>query len=81
MERALVGEVISRFEKRGYKLNALQMITPTKEMLEEHYKDLKDKPFFPKLVAYMGSGPVVGMVWEGKAAVKTGRFMLGTVRI
>ena len=50
---------------------------PTKELLEEHYGDLKTKSFFPGLVNYMLSGPVVGMVWEGKEVVKTGRKMLG----
>ena len=51
--------------------------SPSKATLEEHYKDLADKPFFPKLMGYMSSGPVVAMVWEGKNAVKTGRVMLG----
>ena len=75
--RGLVGEIIKRFESRGYQLIALQLIHPTKELLEEHYGDLKTKPFFPKLVSYMLSGPVVGMVWAGKDVVKTGRKMLG----
>ncbi|KAJ3310156.1 heme peroxidase [Boothiomyces sp. JEL0838] len=77
VERGLVGEIIKRFESKGYKLVALQLMHPTKEHLEEHYGDLKTKSFFPKLVAYMLSGPVVGMVWEGKDAVKTGRKLLG----
>lgn len=47
-------------------------------MLEQHYADLKAKPFFNGLVTYMQSGPVVGMVWVGRGAVKTGRAMLGT---
>jgi nucleoside-diphosphate kinase len=77
VERGLVGEIIKRFENRGYKLVALELKTPTKELLEQHYGDLKSKPFFPKLIAYMQSGPVVSMVWEGKDIVKTGRKMLG----
>ena len=77
VERGLVGEVIKRFENRGYKLMALKLAHPSKELLEQHYGDLKSKPFFPKLVAYMLSGPVVGMVWAGKDVVKTGRKMLG----
>ena len=52
----LSGQIISRFESKGYKLNALKLETPPKELLEEHYKDLKDKPFFPKLMGYMTSG-------------------------
>jgi len=77
VQRGLVGEIIKRFENRGFKLLALQLMTPTKKLLEEHYKDLSDKPFFPKLIEYMKSGPVVGMAWEGKNVVKTGRVMLG----
>jgi len=53
------------------------MVTPTVAHLEEHYADLKAKSFFPGLVKYMASGPVVAMVWEGKDAVKTGRVLLG----
>merc|ERR1740138_757802 len=77
VQRGVVGQIISRFESKGYKLNALKLETPPKELLEEHYKDLKDKPFFPKLMGYMTSGPVVCMVWEGKNVVATGRKMLG----
>lgn len=47
------------------------------ELLENHYADLSSRPFFPGLVKYMSSGPVVPMVWEGLNAVKTGRVMLG----
>ncbi|KAL8932441.1 MAG: hypothetical protein Q9216_006836 [Gyalolechia sp. 2 TL-2023] len=77
VQRGLVGDIISKFEKRGYKLAAIKMVTPSKEHLEEHYKDLSDKPFFKGLVTYMLSGPIVAMVWEGRDAVKTGRTLLG----
>lgn len=70
VQRGLVGEIIARFEKRGYKLVGLKMATPGKEHLEKHYADLATKPFFPGLITYMTSGPVVGMVWEGRDAVK-----------
>ncbi|KAF2483354.1 nucleoside diphosphate kinase [Neohortaea acidophila] len=77
VQRGLVGEIISRFEKRGYKLVAIKLMTASKEHLEKHYEDLKEKPFFKGLVSYMGSGPVCAMVWEGKDVVKTGRTILG----
>ncbi|KAG8686125.1 nucleoside diphosphate kinase [Ceratobasidium sp. 394] len=77
VQRALVGEIICRFEKRGFKIIALKMVHATKEHLEKHYADLKDKPFFPGLIKYMASGPVVAIVIEGLDAVKTGRAMLG----
>ncbi|SLM41479.1 nucleoside diphosphate kinase [Lasallia pustulata] len=77
VQRGLVGDIISRFEKRGYKLAAIKLVTPSKEHLEKHYEDLSDKPFYKGLVAYMLSGPICAMVWEGRDAVKTGRAILG----
>lgn len=56
VNRGLVGEIIARFEKRGYKLVALKMVTPTVEHLEKHYEDLKSKGFFAGLIKYMSSG-------------------------
>ncbi|RHZ68238.1 hypothetical protein Glove_296g37 [Diversispora epigaea] len=77
VERGLVGEIIKRFENKGYQLVAIQQFETNKDILNQHYEDLKEKPFFPKLLNYMLSGPVVGMVWQGKDVVKTGRKLLG----
>ena len=66
VERKLVGDIIGRFEKRGYKLVAMKFMQPDAALLEQHYADLKGKPFFPGLVSFMASGPVVAMCWEGK---------------
>ncbi|KDQ59479.1 hypothetical protein JAAARDRAFT_126675 [Jaapia argillacea MUCL 33604] len=77
VQRGLVGNIISRFEARGFKLVALKLVHASPEFLEKHYADLKGKPFFPGLIKYMASGPVAAMVWEGLDAVKTGRSMLG----
>ncbi|KAI0969665.1 nucleoside diphosphate kinase [Xylaria arbuscula] len=77
VQRGLVGPIISRFESRGYKLVAIKLVAPGKAHLEQHYADLKDKPFFAGLVEYMNSGPIAAMVWEGRDAVKTGRTLLG----
>jgi nucleoside-diphosphate kinase len=77
VQRGLVGDIIKRFEQRGFKLVALKMVQADKKQLEEHYKDLATKPFYAGLVKYMNSGPIVAMVWEGLQAVKTGRVMLG----
>ncbi|KAF7322807.1 Nucleoside diphosphate kinase [Mycena chlorophos] len=77
VQRNLVGKIIARFEERGYKLIALKLVHATPEHLEKHYEDLKGKGFFPGLIKYMASGPVVAMVWQGLDAVKTGRVMLG----
>lgn len=80
VQRGLVGEIISRFEKKGFKLQALKLFTPTTALLEEHYSDLSSKGFFRGLIEYMNSGPVCCMVWEGMGAVKTGRVMLGATK-
>ena len=77
VQRGLVGDIIGRFEKRGYKLVAMKLTSPSKEHLESHYADLSSRKFFPDLIAYMLMGPVVAMVWQGTAAVSTGRKMLG----
>jgi nucleoside-diphosphate kinase len=77
VQRGLVGNIVSRFETKGYKLVAMKTKQANKELLEKHYSDLVAKPFFPKMRDYMLSGPVVCMVWEGKEAVSTGRKMLG----
>ncbi|XP_026206634.1 nucleoside diphosphate kinase B-like [Anabas testudineus] len=77
VQRGIVGEVIKRFEVKGFKLVGMKMLHASQDLLQQHYVDLKDRPFFPTLIAYMSSGPVVAMVWEGKGVVKTGRVMLG----
>jgi nucleoside-diphosphate kinase len=77
VQRGLVGEIIKRFEAKGYKLVAMKLCAPGVEHMTQHYIDLKEKKFFPGLITYMTSGPVVGMVWEGKNAVLEGRKMLG----
>ncbi|XP_016979822.1 nucleoside diphosphate kinase [Drosophila rhopaloa] len=77
VQRGLVGKIIERFEQKGFKLVALKHTWASKELLEKHYADLSARPFFPGLVNYMNSGPVVPMVWEGLNVVKTGRQMLG----
>jgi len=77
VQRGLVGKIIKRFEAKGFKLVALKFTWPSKELLKKHYADLSARPFFPGLVNYMSSGPVVPMVWEGLNVVKTGRQILG----
>ena len=80
VQRGLVGDIISRFEKKGFKLQALKLFTPSRELLEAHYADLSSKGFFTGLIDYMGSGPVVCMVWEGKDAILGGRRLLGATK-
>merc|ERR1719444_39464 len=80
VQRGIVGQIIARFENKGFKLVAMKLCSPTKEHLETHYADLKSKKFFPGLIEYMMMGPVCCMVWEGDNAVKTGRVMLGATK-
>jgi len=77
VQRGLVGEIIKRFEAKGYKLVAMKLTSPGKAHMEQHYQDLSSKKFFNGLITYMCSGPVIAMVWEGANAVTEGRKMLG----
>jgi len=77
VQRGLVGQIIQRFEQKGFFLRGMKMMQVEKSHAEKHYADLSSKPFFGDLVDYMCSGPVVCMVWEGKEVVKTGRKIIG----
>ncbi|XP_041021388.1 nucleoside diphosphate kinase B-like [Juglans microcarpa x Juglans regia] len=72
-----VGEIISRFEKKGFYLKGLKLITVDCSFAQRHYADLSAKPFFNGLVEYIIFGPVVVMVWEGKNVVTIGRKIIG----
>ena len=80
VHRGICGEIIKRFENKGFKLVACKLAQPGKAKFEEHYADLSGKGFFKGLVDYAASGPVCCMVWEGDNAVKTGRKMLGATK-
>jgi len=77
VQRNAVGDIIGRFEKKGYKLVGLKMLTPSKAQAEGHYSDLAGKKFFPGLVNFFSSGPIVAMVWEGADVILGGRRTLG----
>lgn len=77
VQRNLVGEVIGRFEKKGFKLVGLKLIQIPEELAARHYGEHQGKPFFGELIGFITSGPVVAMVWEGLNAVSVVRNMLG----
>uniref|UniRef100_A0A669Q488 Nucleoside diphosphate kinase n=1 Tax=Phasianus colchicus TaxID=9054 RepID=A0A669Q488_PHACC len=77
VQRRLVGDVIGRFERRGFKLVAMKLLQADRGLLDRHYQHLKQKPFYPALLAYMTSGPLVAMVWEGYNVVRSTRAMVG----
>ncbi len=77
VQRNLVGEIISRFEKKGLKLVAMKMLYISRSMAEEHYQEHVGKSFFEELVSFITSGPVVAMVWEGLEVIPLAREMMG----
>lgn len=77
VQRGLVGDIIKRFETKGFFLKGLKVLNVSRELAQTHYADLSSKPFYGDLVDYIISGPVVAMVWEGKNVVLTGRKMIG----
>jgi nucleoside-diphosphate kinase len=80
VERKLVGQILSRFENKGFKIVKLRMFTFTKEIAEEFYSDHKSKPFFGELVSFITSGRVVAVVIEGNNAIATTRLMIGSTK-
>ncbi len=80
VKRGLVGEVISRIEKKGFEIAAMKMMSLGEDSLREHYAHLKDEPFFPDIVAYMTSGPVVAMIVRGDSAISSLRRLIGPTK-
>lgn len=78
VQRGLVGEIISRFEKKGLKLVGMKLIQVDRALAEEHYAEHRGKGFFEPTVGYIMSSPVVAMVWEGKNGVALARELMGT---
>ena len=77
VQRRLIGEIISRFEKAGIKIVAMKFLSVSKEMAEKHYAIHKGKPFYESLISYITSGPVCAMVLEGNNVVERVRKMVG----
>lgn len=77
VQRGLIGEIITRFERRGLKLSGMKFMQMTSDLASEHYGAHVDKPFYPGLVSYITSGPIVAMVWEGKDAIQIVRTTMG----
>ena len=77
VQRGLCGEILSRFEKKGLKIVAMKLMVIPKETAENHYAEHKERPFFPPLISYIPSGPVLAMVLEGENAVSVCRNMMG----
>lgn len=77
IERGLIGEVISRLERKGLKIAWIKMIQLDNDVINEHYAHIADKPFFPGIVKYMQRTPVVAIAAKGENAVATVRTLIG----
>lgn len=77
VQRNLVGEIVNRFERKGFKLAAAKLMQVSDKLAEEHYAEHKERPFFGELVSFITSGPVFAMVWEGENVIATARNMMG----
>ncbi|GMA99276.1 nucleoside-diphosphate kinase [Pelosinus sp. IPA-1] len=75
--KGVCGQIIDRFEKRGFKIIGLKMLQLSKELAETHYQDHRNKPFFQELVTFIISGPLIAMVISGENSIKTARTMMG----
>ena len=77
VQRGLIGEVISRLERKGFKLAGMKFMLVTPELAKRHYGEHEGKPFFNGLIDYITSAPIVAMVWEGKEVVSAMRKIMG----
>ena len=80
VKRGLSGEIIKRFENKGFKLIGLKMLNVTRELAEQHYTEHKGKPFYPRLIKYIQSGPVIAMVWKGYDVIAGARQLMGSTK-
>ena len=77
VRRAIVGEVINRFERKGLTLEKMRMLQIDEDLAGRHYAEHVEKPFFGELVEFITSGPVVAMEWSGEGAVAVARTVMG----
>ena len=77
VQRNLVGDIVTRFEKKGFKLAGAKLMVISEERAKQHYGEHQDKPFFGELVDFITSGPVFAMVWEGENVISVARDMMG----
>jgi nucleoside-diphosphate kinase len=75
--RNLTGEIVARFERKGLRLVALQLMTMTRELAAQHYAEHQGKGFYDELVDFITSGPLVAMVLEGESAIRAARQVIG----
>ncbi|MGE5703476.1 MAG: nucleoside-diphosphate kinase [Clostridia bacterium] len=77
VQRNLIGEIVARFEKKGFTLVGAKLMQVSRDLAEQHYAEHKERPFFGELVDFITSGPVFAMVWQGNNVITTARNMMG----
>ena len=77
VQRGLIGNIISRFEKKGLRLVGLRSFTPSEALASKHYEVHKERPFYPGLIKFVTSSPVVAMAWSGKDSISVARNLIG----
>ena len=77
VQRNLIGEIVGRFEAKGFQLVGAKLMQIPTELAEQHYGEHKERPFFGELVEFITSGPVFAMVWEGENVISTARLLVG----
>ncbi|HEX7057625.1 MAG TPA: nucleoside-diphosphate kinase [Bacilli bacterium] len=77
VQRGLIGDIVKRFEQKGFQLVACKLMRLSREKAEKHYAEHIDKPFFADLVQFITSGPVFAMVWQGNGVIAAARTMMG----
>ena len=77
VQRGLIGEIITRFERKGLRMVGLRQLTPSMELAEAHYAVHSERPFYSGLIEFITSGPVVAMAWTGVDAISVARNIIG----
>ncbi|MFS0781382.1 nucleoside-diphosphate kinase [Bacillus sp. 1P06AnD] len=77
VQRQLIGDIVSRFESKGFQLVGAKLMQIPTELAEKHYGEHKERPFFGELVDFITSGPVFAMVWQGENVISAARTMMG----
>jgi nucleoside-diphosphate kinase len=81
VQRGLIGEIVKRFEQKGFQLVGSKLIMISKEQAEYHYAEHEGKPFYDRLVRFITSGPVFAMVWQGEQVIALSRIMMGKTNV
>ena len=76
VQRNLIGDIVARFEQKGFKLAGAKLMTVSADLAEQHYAEHKERPFFGELVDFITSGPVFAMVWEGDNVIASARTIM-----